>query len=96
MSASSTLVLPAEVSITEAEQLHAHFKDVLNGQESLTISASNVERIDTAGLQLCTALYLSCQQQHRDVVWQDISEVFLTSARLLGVSDVLGLSEDVQ
>lgn len=96
MSASSTLVLPAEVSIMDVEQLHAQFKGALGEEEALTISAAEVERIDSAGIQLCVSLCLTCQQLHRPVVWQDFSDTFLHSARLLGVSDVLGLSVDVQ
>lgn len=96
MAGSNPLVLPAEMSIIEVESLQAQFQAAMAEQDSLVISASLVERIDTAAMQLLATLCLTCSQQHLPVVWQDPSDIFLMSARLLGVSSALGISTDAQ
>jgi len=94
MSGSSTLVLPAEFTIMDVEHWQSQLQVAMAENDQLSLSAIEVQRIDSAAMQLLTSFFQTCQQQHRVLSWQDTSEIFLASAELLGMSEALGLSED--
>jgi anti-anti-sigma regulatory factor len=86
------LRLPAQCTIRDAalllEQLMLHVEH----SEPVYIDAAQVERIDTAALQLLVAFLQDRKAEQRAVVWLDCSEAMVRAARALGLSRDLALA----
>jgi ABC-type transporter Mla MlaB component len=78
------------LTIADVEELHNQLKQY-PGQR-IQLSGKNVQRIDTASLQLLLAFML-----HPDVTacWVDCSEQLFESAQLLGIATPLGLPTEL-
>jgi len=83
----------AEVlDITGVAEFHAHCLEALGTQQNLMINASQVERVDTAALQVLGAFIQDANTRQQAVQWDAPSESLCQSAALLGLSEVLCLS----
>jgi len=73
----------------------AEFKTVLvtalASKESVLLNGSQVERADTAALQLLSAFFQDANKQKKTVEWKDPSEALCRSATLLGLTEALNL-----
>ncbi|MCV6639331.1 STAS domain-containing protein [Candidatus Albibeggiatoa sp. nov. NOAA] len=78
------------LTIADVEELHNQLKQYLG--KRVQLSGKNVQRIDTASLQLLLAFMLKADIT---VCWVDYSEYLCESARLLGISTPLGLPTEV-
>jgi len=67
------------------------FKDVLENQKTIEVSAAGLQRVDGAGIQMLVALFRQAEQEQKDISWKDTSESLLSAASLLGVSEQLHL-----
>ncbi|MCV6588340.1 MAG: STAS domain-containing protein [Marinobacterium sp.] len=92
-SGSEVLVLPVELSIQEVDDWQSRLQSILENIETPVLSAAEVERVDTAFLQLLTSFCETCRQQHRAVVWKGCSSNFRISAALLGLEQALGIHD---
>lgn len=91
----------SETSITLPESLTIHQIEGQLGDlrlafqadaDTLNLEASNVEAIDTSGLQLLLALIKQAQSQNKTIQWITPSEQLTTSATKLGLTEKLMLS----
>ncbi len=71
-------------------QQYEEWKEVLSAK-NLMIDGSQVERIDTAFMQLIYALVSEAEINDTVVTWKDPSEALCATARLLGMEKVLHL-----
>ncbi|MEK7990888.1 MAG: STAS domain-containing protein [Thiotrichaceae bacterium] len=78
------------LTIADVEELHNQLKQYLG--KRVQLSGKNVQRIDTASLQLLLAFMLKADVT---VCWVDYSSHLCESARLLGISTPLGLPTEV-
>lgn len=83
------LSLSESIDITCINRIYEELKYSLINSSSITIDAGNVNRIDTAGLQLLCSWYLETKKHGVNVYWQNTAGTFSDSARLLGVADIL-------
>ncbi len=83
--------LPAVLTIADADALHEKLL-TLQTQSTPTIDASQVERIDTAAFQQLLAFKLSLVNTDNQLHWQGLSEVFMQSAKQLGLERALSLA----
>ena len=86
----STFTLPSILTIEAASK----FADELRGLEingDLTLIASDVEKIDTTGIQLLLALVIKQRENGHEVDWQQCSEILISTAEQLGVVQQLAL-----
>jgi ABC-type transporter Mla MlaB component len=87
----SVLALPSTCTVKDAAEL----KDLLCGQlessDCVVLDVANVERIDTAALQLLCAFVRDRQARGGAVQWQGNSAAFQEASDLLAVRDLLGL-----
>ena len=65
----------------------------LASEGTLRLDASELTRVDTAGLQLLAAWILELGQRGRVAHWAGASEALRESARIAGLSAVLGLEQ---
>lgn len=91
MAESITYQLEKFSDISKAESLHEKLESYLNDGVSVTIDASQVERIDTSSMQVLLSLFSSMEKQHMQASINNPSETFIKAASLLGVSEFLRL-----
>ena len=90
-----TIKLPAELEISEVAQYHTTLVEMLSKldpQQNIQIDASELWRVDTAGIQLLVALVSEASTQNRQLSWQKKSVELTECAQRLGLSDILLIS----
>ena len=90
----TTIELPGDLGIAEAADLHAHLARELVGNEdgtTITLDASAVRRVDTAGLQLVLAFGQECDARSIALEWKDVPAVMTEAARRIGLAQSLRL-----
>jgi anti-anti-sigma regulatory factor len=86
------LRLPSQCTIRDASQLLGQLMLRLDHAAPVYIDAAQVERIDTAALQLLVAFLSDRRGRRRAVVWLDCSEAMERAARALGLTGALALT----
>ncbi len=82
----------AEVlDIAGVAEFHAHCLEALGIQKNLVLNASQVDRVDTAALQVLGAFIQDANTRQQTVQWESPSESLCQSAALLGLSSLLCL-----
>ena len=87
-----TITLPEELNISEVTHFHTSIVDQLSQlapQQQININASELRRIDTAGIQLLVALVSEASTQTNKLTWQNPSDNLTQCAAHLGLSDIL-------
>lgn len=79
--------------ISKAETLHERLEALLGSATRVDIDATQVERIDTAMLQLLTAFFRALDKHHTQARIFNPSRAFADTARLLGLAPILHLSD---
>jgi phospholipid transport system transporter-binding protein len=85
------ITLDAGCTLREAGELHAMLRAVECDGESIIVDGGQVERVDTAGLQLLVAFSKQQGMVGRSLTWSALSEVLIRHSRRLGVDGVLGI-----
>lgn len=87
----NTIVCQETLHISEVRDWHARMREMFDTGDPVTVDGSQVERADTASLQLMAALCLSLRAKGVACNWKDPSPVLLDSMDRLGLSGLLGL-----
>jgi len=64
----------------------------ISDNSSLGIDAKELSIIDTAGLQLCAAIFLELSRRNISISWTNQSEELVDNAQHLGLSEILQLT----
>ncbi len=75
--------------ISKAESMQEQLEKYLNAGHGIIIDASDVERIDTAVLQMLLSLSRTLKNQHHQAPIVNPSEAFLATAKLMGMANHL-------
>ena len=86
-----TLKLPAQLIINHVEDIQAQFNDIMDSGDEVVIDISDVEKADTACLQLLCVVQKSLTGIGQTISWQGSSEALVLTAKLIGVKAVLNL-----
>ena len=85
--------LPENLTIHHIE---AHFNELNklfnDSSDEISIDASNVEAIDTAGLQTLLVLVTHAIENGKSITWSNSSDIIKTSAEKLGLMQDLQLT----
>ena len=82
----------AEVlDISGVAEFHARCLEALETQQNVMLNASQVDRVDTATLQVLGAFIQDVNTRQQTVQWEAPSEPLCQSAALLGLSEILCL-----
>lgn len=84
------------LDISKAASLQKELLEVLGRGSAIKLDAAAVEKIDAAALQLFVSFFITAESQKVQVQWHHPSEALCRSARLLGLTNVLGLPLDSQ
>ena len=87
----TTIECAESVDIRFVEDIQATLIEAIDQGKPTRINAKNVERIDTAGLQLFSSFMNDAQLKGIKVEWDQPSEVVIKAAKLTGLSSVLNL-----
>lgn len=87
-----TVDLPERLTIMTAESLHELLEPHLQSQKDLVLNAENVERVDTAGLQVLLSFCQTLKGQNIGVTWSSPTEALSDGAVQLGIADILAIS----
>lgn len=90
----ATVVLPENFTIHHIEQQSGDLRIAFQTDaDTVKLDASQVETIDTSGLQLTLSLVKQALEQEKSIVWENPTDVFCTSAKKIGLNDKLQLPE---
>ncbi len=81
------------VDIKIAVELFEHLSSAIESHRAVEINAEDVERIDTAVLQLFLAFVLEAKTKEVSITWLGVSDAFVTAANLLGIGSQLALPD---
>ena len=82
------------MGIAEAGDLGEQLKGLLSGKSAVTIDGAQLERIDTAVLQLLAAFVRDAHDRGIPVKWKGPSDAARRSMELLGMTEALGVVSD--
>ena len=86
-----TISCSESLDISGVTEMKAQLVQALEVQQVVVLDAHEVERADTAALQLLCAFFQDANAQTQAVEWKDPSEALCRSAALLDLSKVLNL-----
>ena len=88
-----TFSLPKSINISSEAKLHQELEGVLNhdDHDGITLSAADVHKTDTAGMQLLLLFINEAKNSKLNVKWHQPSSSLCNAARLLGIRDTLGI-----
>ncbi len=84
--------LEKQLQIMLVESLHEELEELINDGAELELDGSQVERCDTAALQLLVAVQVALAGRDSEIRWAGASEALLDAAKRLGLTDALNLS----
>jgi ABC-type transporter Mla MlaB component len=87
----AVLALPSSCTVKDAAYLKELLCGRLDSPDCVVLDVANVERIDTAALQLLCAFVRDRQLRGCAVQWQGSSAALHEASDLLAVRDLLGL-----
>lgn len=61
-------------------------------QNDVLIDVSSLQKIDTTGIQLLTAVVRYVENKGKKVIWSELSPAFINAATMLGLQNVLGMT----
>ena len=85
------LKLEGVVNIAKADALHHEMEEILTKNSATVIDASELQRIDTAVLQLLASFMKSMSAANLSVSWGGVTDELIAAAKLLGLEQVLSL-----
>jgi len=85
------LKLPSELAVSQVEELYQQLIHELHEVRDINIDASEVNRIDTATIQLLCALQKQLHASGHRIVWHGKSEALVEAVKDLGLSEFLTL-----
>jgi len=74
------------LTVANAAELHQKLQAALNDSSTLNLKADEVEKVDTAGLQLFVALNKEVTKLSGQVVWHQPSQALAQAAKTLGLT----------
>lgn len=89
-----TIGLASHCTVKDASALKTNLLQLLDEPASVAIDARNVERVDTAVVQLLCAFVRDRAQRGSGVTWLGAPQPLLDAARLLGVGALLALPQE--
>ena len=91
MGSLKTLELPESMDISKVSGFHSTLRDDISQGDEVMFVASDVERADTAFIQLLAAFCADAPSKNISIKWQAPSDALLTSVQQLGLENNLGL-----
>ena len=85
------LKLPAQMIINHVEDIQIQFNELMDSGDQVVIDISDVEKADTACVQLLCVVQKSLTGVGQSISWQGSSDALVSTAKLIGVKKFLNL-----
>jgi anti-anti-sigma regulatory factor len=92
----SVVDLGESLDIAAVGALRERLLDVLANNDPVTLDATSIQQVDTAGLQVLCSFARSAAEQGVSVTWAGQTELIGERARLLGLGVLLGMPADTE
>ncbi len=89
----TSISLGESFCIPQAAAMQKRFLKALTVSKTIEIKANKIQKIDTSGLQIIVAIKKELDDSGGAIVWNNPSDELINSAKMLGVSDVIGLND---
>lgn len=83
------MTLGTDCTIREAPELHRRLLALLEGPRPVMLDATDVDRIDAAGVQLLAGFTVECMERGIPFGWRGRSPAFERAVHLLGIGALL-------
>jgi anti-anti-sigma regulatory factor len=83
--------LPPECLVSDAEALKADLARIVARTDPVTLDLEQLQRIDTAALQVITSFVRERDKDGHSTVWVGNAQALVSAAKLLGLSEILRL-----
>lgn len=93
MSEQPLITLSERMGMVQAKRLHPELLNALGSGLPIVIDGSLVQQIDAASLQLLVSLWRTAGDQGIECRWSGASKWLTHAAGLIGVADLLQLTE---
>lgn len=80
---------PNELTITQVDEYLLEIQPIIDENSVITIDDSNLERIDTIGVQFILAVVTYILAQGKELQWQSTSSIFHESILQLGIKEAI-------
>ncbi|CAM3166554.1 MULTISPECIES: STAS domain-containing protein [Vibrio] len=84
-------LLPESLDISTVLDTTTQYQEWLANQDTIHLDATAVVRVDAAGIQLLSSLFISAKKNQREIQLLKPSEVLLEGIETLGLQDVFDL-----
>jgi len=81
------LKLPNELTIAQVEDYRLEVQKIINENDVIVIDDSDIERIDTIGVQFILTIVTYILAQGKKLEYQSKSKIFHESLNQLGIND---------
>jgi anti-anti-sigma regulatory factor len=88
---SYTVNLNSSLTIRDVSELIAELNQIDDDHNKVIFESEQLEKVDTAALQLLLGFYLFATNAGKKVIWNKPSEAFCHAAELLGLKEILNL-----
>ena len=82
------------LNIAGVGDLYAELLTLLAEGKPVAIDVSKIERIDAASLQMLYAFSKEAAEQGNPLGWDNPSEAFCSSVKLLGLAQMMGIADN--
>jgi len=79
--------LPAELTIVQVEACKSQFIEFAAQHQEITLDDSDVNRVDTVGIQLLLAMITYIAAQNKTLHWKNTSSIINESVKQLGINE---------
>jgi anti-anti-sigma regulatory factor len=91
--AAANIVLQVNCGVRDVVEFRNSLLGIIESETAVIIDATQVERIDTAALQVLAAFVRDRRSRERQVTWLHVNEVLSEAARTLGLVASLGIPD---
>lgn len=92
----SALVFAESLTIADVGEMKEKMQALLDLGGAIVLDAGEIETIDSAGMQLLTALVKEANSRSQDITWQAVSEKVSNAAQGLGLTEILNINAEKQ
>ncbi|ODS23974.1 hypothetical protein AB835_06070 [Candidatus Endobugula sertula] len=79
------------LTIANVAAIHHKIQEALKNSSNIELAASDVEKVDTAGLQVFVALQKEVEKTHGQLIWKNPSDALRKAADTLGLTKCISL-----
>ena len=83
----STIKLPTELTIAQVEQFKQKVMVIVSDSTNISIDDSEINRIDTTGIQLILAIVTHISSLNKELIWHCNADCIVESIKQLGISE---------